>query len=56
MITIDLLHKSSVEIGDGGNEVESQSKTLSSVSVSAAQDAEAFEVAQHVFDLDTPRR
>ena len=55
-IEIDLLHKSSVEIGDGGKEVESQSKPFSSVSVSAAQDTEAFEITQDVFHFDAPRR
>ena len=41
-----------MEISDGGEKVESQAKAFSSVSVSAAQDAKAFEDSQNVFDAD----
>lgn len=35
--------------------MESESKTLSAVSVSATQDAESLEIAQDVFDANAPR-
>ncbi len=45
-----------MEVCNGGEEVESQAKAFSSVSVSAAQDAESFEVTQPMFDADAARR
>ena len=45
-----------MEVWNGGEEVESQAKAFSSVSVSAAQDAESFEVTQPMFDADAARR
>ena len=41
-----------MEIGDGRDEVESKPKAFSSVSVSAAQNAKAFECSQDVFDAN----
>ena len=49
---LDLLQKSFMEIGDGRDEVESKPKAFSSVSVSAAQNAKAFECSQDVFDAN----
>ncbi len=42
---IDLLQKSFMKVSDGGQQAEPKAKAFSSVSVSAAQNAEAFEVA-----------
>jgi len=44
-----------MEISDGSEKVKSQTKAFSSVSVSAAQDAKAFEDSQDVFDADAAR-
>ena len=41
-----------MEVCDGGEKVESQSKAFSAVSVSAAENAKAFEYSQDVFDTD----
>ena len=51
--TIDLLQKSFMQISDSGDQIESQAEAFSSVSVSAAQDAKAFESSQDVFDANT---
>ena len=53
--TIDLLHNSFVEVCDGCDEVKSQAEAFSAVSVSAAQDAKAFEGSQNVFNADPAR-
>ena len=50
--TVDLLQKSFMEIGNGRDEAESESKAFSSISVSAAQDAKALECSQDVFDAN----
>ena len=50
--SIDLLHKSFMEVCDGGEKVESQSKAFSAVSVSAAKNAKSFEDSQDVFHAD----
>ena len=49
---LDLLQKSFMEIGNGRDEAESESKAFSSISVSAAQDAKALECSQDVFDAN----
>ena len=41
-----------MEVYDGRDEVETQSKAFSAVSVSAAEDAKAFESSQDMFDGD----
>ena len=49
---LDLLQKSFMEIGNGRDEAESESKAFSSISVSAAQDSKALECSQDVFDAN----
>ncbi len=39
-----------MEISDGREKIKSQTKSFSAVSVSATQDAKAFEDSQDVFD------
>ena len=51
---LDLLYNSFVEVCAGGDEVKSQTKAFSTASVNAAEDMEAFEVSQDVFDAETP--
>ena len=41
-----------MEVCDGGEKVESQSKAFSAVSVSAAKNAKSFEDSQDVFHAD----
>jgi hypothetical protein len=45
-----------MQIYNGGDEIEPQAESFSAVSVSAAEDAKAFERSDHVFDCDTARR
>ena len=41
-----------MQIGNGGEQVKSQAKAFSAISVSAAQDTKAFECSQDVFNRD----
>ena len=50
---LDLLQKSFVEVDNGRDEMKSQSKAFPSISVSAAQNAKAFEHSQGVFHRNT---
>jgi hypothetical protein len=44
-----------MKVCDGGEQVEAQSETLAAVAISAAENAKAFQVPQHVFDADAAR-
>lgn len=52
---LDLLHNSLVQIRNGGDEIEAQAESFSAISISAAENAKAFERPDHVFDCDTTR-
>ncbi len=41
-----------MQVHDGRQQVESEAKAFSSVSIGAAQDTKAFEGSQHMFDGD----
>lgn len=45
-----------MEVSDGRDEVESEAEAFSAVPVGAAEDTEAFECSQNMFDADTARR
>ena len=53
--SIDLLQKSEMKVCNGGEEVESQAKSLSAIAVSILEDAKPIEIAQSVFDHDAAR-